>query len=93
MPADEHADTPSAPDIPIGSRWVWEIDQPRAIAVVEVLGLSWNGEEWMVHTRTLLGRKTMFGEEIDQETERWNDAGRFLEACSLVHPIQVKIDA
>ena len=65
-----------------GSRWVWEIDKPHAIAVIEVTDAQWSGEEWWVRTKTLLRNPTYPG---DMGTgEYWNDLSRFWEAVTPV---------
>lgn len=67
---------PNAPLPKIGSRWVWEIDQPGARALIEVTDVFWNGEEWWVRTRNL------FDSLPDSLREdALNDLSRFWEAC------------
>ena len=74
---------PDAPLPKIGSRWVWEIDQPHARELLEVVEVKWNGEEWWVGTESLLRNDTYppTGREIE-----WNDLSRFWEACLPVLP-------
>lgn len=71
----------SAPRPRVGSRWVWEIDLPHARALVEVVEVRWNGEEWWVRNRVLLG-SDMFGRPA--KPLAWNDLSRFWEACTAV---------
>jgi hypothetical protein len=75
---DENAILPK-----LGTRWVWELDEPHARTVVEVAEVKWNGEEWWVGTKTLLPNLTYppSGREIE-----WNDVSRFFEACLPVLP-------
>lgn len=35
----------------VGTRWVWEPDLPHARELVEVLDVTWNGEEWWVRVK------------------------------------------
>lgn len=73
----------------LGTRWVWEIDQPHARALVEVAEVTWNGEEWWVRTRTLLPKPNPL--EIMPggfEPTHLNDLSRFWEACT---PVIVKL--
>ena len=74
---------PDAPRPKIGSRWVWEIEQPAARTLIEVAEVKWNGEEWWVGTRALIENPTY--KPTNREIE-WNDLGRFWEACVPVLP-------
>lgn len=65
----------------IGSRWIWEIDNPDARALVEVVSCTWNGEEWWVETRTLMHNKNF---PPNEDETIWNDLDRFWEACKPV---------
>lgn len=69
----------------IGTVWIWEIRSPLAMAVIRVFDVFWNGEQWFVATQTLLGSKTMYGDEIDRESEHVNELGRFWEAVTPTH--------
>ena len=73
----------NAPRPKIGSRWVWEPDLPYAIAVIEVVEVIWNGEEWWVKTKDLLGNNAY--PPTGRETEL-NDLSRFFEACRPILP-------
>lgn len=80
----EHVNSydPDAKVPKLGSRWVWEINKPSARAVIQVEGIIWNGEEWWVRTRSLLGDAYRF-------TPAWsnvclNDLGRFWEAVTPI---------
>lgn len=75
---------PNAPLPRNGTRWIWEIDQPHARALIEVVDTIWNGEEWWVTTRTLLPRAERF--PGDPEPLHHNDLSRFWEACLPVLP-------
>lgn len=63
----------------IGSRWVWEIDKPAARELIEVTEVLWNGEEWWVRTKMLLGRGVIFS-----PGGALNDLSRFWEAVTPV---------
>lgn len=67
-----------------GSRWVWEIDKPHARALIEVIETWWNGEEWWVHTRTLLPNLTYPLTHSPTADDHWNDLSRFCEAVTPV---------
>jgi hypothetical protein len=56
---------------------------PHARSIVEVTEVQWNGEEWWVETKTLLPNLT-----FPTDTDRWNDLGRFWEAC---RPVLMKL--
>jgi hypothetical protein len=73
---DQDALTPSP-----GTIWVWEIDEPHARELIEVVEVHWNGEGWWVATKTLLRNPTYppTGREVE-----WNDLGRFWEAVTAV---------
>ena len=73
---DLQAHTPA-----IGSRWVWEVDTPQARAIIEVIGVKWNGEEWWVRTRTLLPNFSYPPAGTDKYD---NDLSRFAEAVTPV---------
>lgn len=73
---DEDAPLPG-----IGSVWVWELDSPYARALLEVVDVFWNGEEWWVRTKTLLPKVELLGED---EPTNLNDVGRFWEAVTPV---------
>jgi len=77
---DPHAYTPR-----LHTYWVWEIHEPKARELVEVVEVKWNGEEWWVGTFTLLDNPAYPPTGRDVE---WNDLGRFWEACS---PVILKI--
>jgi hypothetical protein len=53
----------------VGSTWVWEPNKPHAREKITVLTVQWNGEAWWVETAG------------DRTGTRWNDLGRFWEAC------------
>lgn len=72
-----------APRPKVGSRWVWEIDQPHARTLVEVTEVVWNGEEWWV-TTVDLPTETLIGETPRPGRESWNDVGRFWEAVTPI---------
>ena len=69
----------------VGSQWVWEINKPHAIAVIEVTQVITNedGETW-VQSRILLGKQAMCSSTVVQDGYCWNSLERFLEACSEV---------
>lgn len=73
----------NAPVPKVGSRWVWEIDLPHAREIIEVTEVRWNGEEWFVGAKALLPNPTYpsHGDPV-----KWNDLGRFYEACLPVLP-------
>lgn len=79
---DENAYLPK-----LGSMWVWEIEKPNARALIEVVEVKWNGEEWWVATRTLLGRGA-FTSWPDLPSLDWNDLTRFWESTQPVGAIQ-----
>lgn len=70
----------NAPTPPPGSRWVWEIDKPHAIEVIEVVETTWNGEEWWVRTKSLLPNMTY----PHRTEDAWNDLSRFTEAVTPI---------
>jgi hypothetical protein len=66
----------------LGSRWLWEIDEPGARALIEVIEVIWNGEEWWVRSRSIM-------EWIPPQLQprggvALNDLGRFWEAVTPV---------
>jgi hypothetical protein len=66
----------------VGSRWVWEIDLPHAVALVEVTEVKWNGEEWWVWSKPLL---IVGGSEAAERLPAVpNDLSRFMEAVTPV---------
>lgn len=62
----------------IGGIFVWEIDKPAARALIEVVDVFWNGEEWWVRTNVLLP------DVPDDAAEHLNDVARFWEAVTPV---------
>lgn len=65
-----------------GSHWVWGLDKPHARALVQVVNVRWNGEEWLVETRSLLPVPVRRPAEIEEafgERLDWNDLDWFLE--------------
>lgn len=68
----------------IGTRWMWELDSTYARALVEVVEVVWNGEEWWVRTKTLLPVPLDFPGRSPET--HLNDLGRFWEACVPVLP-------
>lgn len=72
-----HALTPA-----LGSRWVWEVDEPAARCIIEVTGVKWNGEEWFVKARSLLPNPAFTTPATPDEV--WNSLDRFREACQQV---------
>jgi hypothetical protein len=73
---NRNADTPR-----VGSIWVWELDNPPARCLIEVVSVDWNGEEWWVRTKTMLPNPTY--PPTGRETEL-NDLSRFWEAVTEV---------
>lgn len=66
------------------TRWVWEIDQPLARALIEVVKVQFNGEEWWVTTVTLPEAPTpMFG-HVEPARMHENEVDRFWEAVTPV---------
>ena len=78
-----------APVPSVGSRWVWEIDSPRARELIEVTHVKWNGEEWWVETLRLNTRSLTDVTDMRPPTVHWNDLSRFWEA---VVPVGSKED-
>ena len=74
---DRHAPTPK-----VGTHWVWEIDKPHARQLVEVVEVTWNGEEWWVLTRRLLGGG--MASAFPEKRDAMNDLGRFWKAVTPV---------
>jgi hypothetical protein len=68
----------------IGSRWVWEIDQERGRALIEVLEVFWNGEEWWVRTRTLPEAPIPMLAPLTDTQDHLNELDRFWEAVTPV---------
>lgn len=69
-----------------GTLWVWEPDTP-ARALVKVIEVKWNGEEWWVITESLLPRCDPWPPVTDPKYNpnyAWNDLSRFWEACHHV---------
>lgn len=76
---------PNAPLPTVGSRWVWEIDQPHARCLIEVTETFWNGEEWFVRTKALLPDSyAQTPMALSRTSHPLNDVGRFWEACTPV---------
>lgn len=71
----------NAPRPKVGTRWVWEIDNPGARELIEVTEVMWNGEEWWVRTKPLLGGPPL---NVMGNPEPLNDLGRFWEAVTPV---------
>jgi hypothetical protein len=71
---DENAPLPR-----LGTRWVWELEKPHARALIEVVAVFWNGEEWWVRTSTLLPL-----DGWDNSKTLVNDLSRFWEAVTAV---------
>lgn len=67
----------------VGSRWVWEIDNPGACELIEVVEVKWNGEEWWVKTERLHESKQTLA-ALGGARGYWNDLGRFTEAVTKV---------
>lgn len=67
----------------VGTRWVWEIDDPGARELIEVTEVNWNGEEWWVKTKSLLVGDTI-PRSLGGRSEFLNDIGRFWEAVTPV---------
>jgi hypothetical protein len=82
MKADSY--NPNAPLPKPGTRWIWEINNPNARALVQVEEVTWNGEEWWVTTSTLLPRTE--SSPPGAESLAYNDLSRFWEACIPVLP-------
>jgi len=74
----------NAPLPAVGTRWVWEIDQPAARALIEVKAVRWNGEEWWVETEAL-----MPDSYPSSGGRAYNDVGRFWEAVTVVGEVIV----
>lgn len=74
---DERASLPG-----LDSIWVWELDQPHARELIQVVDVFWNGEEWCVRTKTLLPHREPF--PGDPEPTYLNDVSRFWEAVTPV---------
>lgn len=69
----------------VGSRWVWEIDEPVARALIEVTKVVWNGEEWWIWTRNLLQAPLVIAfPSVFGSGEAGNDLSRFAEAVTQV---------
>lgn len=79
---DAYAETARRPRP--GTLWVWEPTLPHARAVLKVLEVKWNGEEWWVKTETLTPHKDTFGYHGLDPNVAWNDLSRFWEACHHV---------
>jgi hypothetical protein len=68
----------------LGSRWVWEIDKPHACALLEVIEVIWNGEEWWVRTQALWEPVPAALLRPSAGPIALNDVGRFWEAVTPV---------
>src|SRR5690349_17720254 len=74
----------------IGSRWVWEIDKPHARELIEVTKVIWDGEEWWVQTKSLLGHGRCGLPSLDP-ADPLNDLSRFWEAAEPVGNTSAKL--
>lgn len=64
-----------------GTLWVWE--PVTAPALIKVLEVRWNGEEWWIKTVSLADYTTPPALRRPA-AENWNDLSRFWEACHHV---------
>lgn len=67
----------------IGSRWVWEIDQPHARELIEVVAVVWDGKEWWIGTKILLTAHPRSA-LLPPRSRHMNDLSRFAEAVTAV---------
>jgi hypothetical protein len=72
----------TAPLPAVGSMWVWELDLPHARALIEVVDVLWNNEEWWVQAKTLLPAGAPQGRQ--ERITHFNDLSRFWEAVTPV---------
>jgi len=71
-----------------GGLWVWEARDPASRALIEVVQVEWNGEEWFVRARVQnCGGQLPFAvAQLMPATgdEHTNDLSRFFEASTPV---------
>lgn len=79
----------------VGTRWVWEIDQAHARALIEVTEVIWNGEEWWVRSKSMGGEswpESLLPKPGEPEGGYLNDLDRFWQAATPIGgPITARV--